>query len=469
MLRFFIFITFCSLQNAYSMKFAVNDISGMSLSSVKDVIVLKNNDSIEELEKIIAKKNPATKLIVRGSQHSQGGHSIAQDGLIIDLSNWKKIEFINPNCIRVQAGARWQEVLEVINKHKKSIAVMQTNFDCSVGGALSANIHGIEVNSGPFIQSVQGFHIVTAEGKTRYCSRLINSDLFYASIGGYGLLGIIVSVDIKLVNNIMYHPRSTKLHYKQFFQFFQDEIIKPIQQKETLMFFARPRLDNKKFMEDIVTVIYQQTNSSPVEGKLAIHKAYEAVAGFVFKRTMTSDLFRQLRWKIESSAFYTSLKKDCSKNQLLYHSMDAYRNKDERLCDLVQEYFIPEEHFEEFYQFIQSQKTDLIGRLMNITISHVAQDKETILPYSNSPSFSFSMHFRGPKTQEFDATIGEIARKLIRKSSELGGSYFLAYRANATKDQFFETYPQIDKFINIKNTYDPDEAFYNKFYHDYVK
>lgn len=51
----------------------------------------------------------------------------------------------------------------------------------------------------PFIQDVESFVLIDAEGKERKCSRSENEELFRLAVGGYGLFGIIYSVTLRLV------------------------------------------------------------------------------------------------------------------------------------------------------------------------------------------------------------------------------------------------------------------------------
>jgi FAD/FMN-containing dehydrogenase len=60
-------------------------------------------------------------------------------------------------------------------------------------------VHGQGLRIKPFIQDVESFVLIDANGKEKVCSRSENRELFRLSIGGYGLFGIIYSVKLRLV------------------------------------------------------------------------------------------------------------------------------------------------------------------------------------------------------------------------------------------------------------------------------
>ena len=78
------------------------------------------------------------------------------------------------------------------------------------------------------------------------------------------------------------------------------------------------------------------------------------------------------------------------------------------------------------------------------------------------------MFFRGPKTSQFDNDVKQLAIKMTNKALELGGSYYLPYRSYQTTEQFRQAYPNYELFKQVKERYDPDGVFMNKFYRNYM-
>lgn len=69
----------------------------------------------------------------------------------------------------------------------------------TIGGAIANDIHGkAHHTDGSFVNCVESFRIMLADGRIVNASRTENTDLFWANFGGLGLLGVIVSARIKL-------------------------------------------------------------------------------------------------------------------------------------------------------------------------------------------------------------------------------------------------------------------------------
>jgi FAD/FMN-containing dehydrogenase len=69
----------------------------------------------------------------------------------------------------------------------------------TVGGAIAADVHGKNHHAeGAFSNFVDDFELLTADGTVRHCSREENPELFWATVGGMGLTGVILTARIRL-------------------------------------------------------------------------------------------------------------------------------------------------------------------------------------------------------------------------------------------------------------------------------
>ena len=70
----------------------------------------------------------------------------------------------------------------------------------SLGGAVAADVHGKNHHvAGSFDDHVLWFDILTAEHGVVRCSPQENADLFYATCGGHGLTGVILTIAVQMV------------------------------------------------------------------------------------------------------------------------------------------------------------------------------------------------------------------------------------------------------------------------------
>jgi decaprenylphospho-beta-D-ribofuranose 2-oxidase len=80
------------------------------------------------------------------------------------------------------------------------LQVVPGTMRSTVGGAFACDIHGKNHHvQGSFASTVSEIEIITADGQTRECSRVVNPELFWATAGGLGQTGIITKLTIQLL------------------------------------------------------------------------------------------------------------------------------------------------------------------------------------------------------------------------------------------------------------------------------
>lgn len=106
--------------------------------------------------------------------------------------------------IEVEAGVLLSDILDFILPRGFFLPVTPGTKFITAGGALASDIHGKNHHKdGCFSDWVVSFVIIDHQGKEMTCSREQNSGLFWATAGGMGLTGLIISVRFRL------HPVET--------------------------------------------------------------------------------------------------------------------------------------------------------------------------------------------------------------------------------------------------------------------
>ena len=147
--------------------------------------------SIEEFKEAVESAN---KLIARGNGRCYGDASLQND--VISTRRWNKfIEFDRERgFIEVEAGVLLSDILEVSVPAGYFITVTPGTKFITVGGAIASDVHGKNHHvDGCFSEHVVYFDLMIENGDVLRCSRDENSDLFWATIGGMGLTGVILS------------------------------------------------------------------------------------------------------------------------------------------------------------------------------------------------------------------------------------------------------------------------------------
>jgi FAD/FMN-containing dehydrogenase len=136
-----------------------------------------------------------------GGGNSYGDAFQNAEGVVIDLSRMDRVLKWDPNSgvIVCEPGVTIRRLWQHTIGDRWWPPVVSGTSNTTLGGALSANIHGKNnFHAGPIGEHVRQFDLLLPSGETRNCSPTENSDIFFAAIGGFGLLGAIVSIELQM-------------------------------------------------------------------------------------------------------------------------------------------------------------------------------------------------------------------------------------------------------------------------------
>ncbi|MDW9380625.1 FAD-binding oxidoreductase [Chryseobacterium sp. JV558] len=444
-----------------------NDASQLNLTKIDTLIkVPTSKNKIENQLRQILKyaKEKQLKISIAGAQHSMGGHTIYPDGILLNMLPYKHMELDEKtNILTIGSGALWEDAIKYLDKHGKSIAVMQAFSSFSVGGSMSVNGHGWQKNLPPISSSVVSFTLMDQSGKILNCSREENPELFKLVIGGYGLFGIILDVKLKVVDNLALQYQYVRLssdHYTDYYKKFISE------NPNVNLVFGRLRISDKHFLEEATINYFEKADEKPLPLPLQNAKNAETKR-LVFRSTVNSEYGKRLRWDLETGM--NKMTKDAvySRNELLNDHVSLIENKDPNSTDLLQEYFIPDRNFNQFIKDIKPVLRNSGLDLLNITIRAVNEDEDSYMNYAREHVFGFVLLFNQKKTDKQEDAMKVLTNKLVDITLKNEGTFYLPYRLHIDREKMRKIYPQAESFFELKRKYDPSEIFDNKFYQHY--
>lgn len=159
---------------------------------------IKSEDSIEKIKDFVRNNN---EVIARGNGRCYGDASLSEHIFSTKRLN-KFISFDRLNgVIECESGVLLSEILEVIVPQGYFLYVTPGTKFISVGGAIASDVHGKNHHAeGCFSEYLETFSLLNENSEVITCSRTQNQDKFWATIGGMGLTGIILSAKFKLKN-----------------------------------------------------------------------------------------------------------------------------------------------------------------------------------------------------------------------------------------------------------------------------
>lgn len=407
------------------------------------------------------------KVSIAGARHSMGGHVLCPDGIVIDMLRFNRMELDGTNLIlRVQAGARWREVIPFLNAQGLSVEVMQSNDDFSIGGSLSVNCHGWQFNRPPIDCTVQSFRLMLADGRIVKCGRTENQELFSLVLGGYGLFGIILDADLRVMPNERYTIERAMVSSPGYAGTLAE---KTSDTTNIAMVYGRLRVTADHFLQEgIINIFHRLPSTNLLVSALGPPK----VAGLqraIFRGGVGSDYGKELRWDAEKY-FSSVLSGDIfERNSILYEPSAWFSDHSTNSTDILVECFVSPEQFEpllaELRRIIPQNHADLL----NVTVRDINRDEDSFLRYADKNVISLVMLFNQTRNSRGEEKMSRLTREIIAAALRHGGRYYLPYRLHATPEQFHQAYPQAKRFFELKRKYDPAELFQNEFYLKYGK
>ncbi|MBF6589701.1 MAG: FAD-binding oxidoreductase [Ktedonobacterales bacterium] len=138
---------------------------------------------------------------LRGAGCSYGDAALNDGQIVLDCAALNRVLAWDPRVgeITVEPGV----TIEHLWRHTLAAGwwppVVPGTMAVTVGGAAASNIHGKNNwRDGTFGDHITRFEFLLPSGELVTCTRERNADLFFAAIGGFGLLGCFVSLTLRL-------------------------------------------------------------------------------------------------------------------------------------------------------------------------------------------------------------------------------------------------------------------------------
>ncbi|WP_051287005.1 FAD-binding oxidoreductase [Paenibacillus taiwanensis] len=407
------------------------------------------------------------KISISGARYSQGGHIFYEDAIVLDMRAYNQMLRLDKahKVLRVQSGATWEQVQDYINPHGFAIRMMQSSNIFTVGGSISANVHGRDPNEGPLIDSIQSFRLMTMDGRIIQASRTENKELFRAVNGGFGLMGVILDVDLQLTDDELYVEHMVPMTYKQFPKYVDQNVIS---NPMVALSVARLSTAPHSFLTQMYTINYERTDEplTPAYRELQ-HQRGIGTAKFIFGLARKWDWGKNVSWKLQKQLFAHEEGMFISRNNAMRPDVSFAEYKDVQKTDVLQEYFVPVQQFVPFVDGLRRILKEEQLNVVNITVRYVPRSSAALLSYARQDSFGLVLLINHKKSAAELKHLQAATQRLVELSLQFKGSYYLTYLPFPTKEQFRQAYPQAELFFRMKRKWDPEELFMNEFYARY--
>ncbi|CAN7666512.1 FAD-binding oxidoreductase [Mycolicibacterium frederiksbergense] len=181
---------------------------GQTAPSVAQVLSTPDVEVIAAAVRQVADASPASPsylrrgIVARGLGRSYGDHACNGGGIVVDMTRLNRIHSLSSETAiaDVDAGVSLDQLMKTALPFGLWVPVLPGTRQVTVGGAIGSDIHGKNHHSaGSFGNHVLSLDLLMADGEVRTLTPDgPDSELFWATIGGNGLTGIVIRARIAM-------------------------------------------------------------------------------------------------------------------------------------------------------------------------------------------------------------------------------------------------------------------------------
>ena len=431
---------------------------------------------------VCAARDAGVPLAVAGGRHAMGGQQFAAGATLVDASGLNHLRGFDREAgtLDVEAGVQWPQVVRFLHDHQHpdlherrgvpawAVAQKQTGADrLSLGGALSANIHGRGLHMKPFVADVESFVLVDADGVARTCGRSENPDLFRLAVGVYGLFGLVYSVKLRLARRRKLRRVVTETTTDELSADFDRRIAAGFLYGD-FQFAIDDRSDD--FLRRGVFSCYEPVpDETPMPADPRELRERDWCDLIHLAHTDKSAAYRRYAdyYLSTDGQIYWSDLHQLSTYIDDYHAALNLSHGHAKASEVITELYVPRPQLGAFLRSLRAELRDARADVIYGTIRLIERDDETFLPWAKRDYACVILNLHVHHSPGQIARAADTFRRLIDVAIAFGGSYYLTYHKWATPEQVEACYPQFRRFLELKKEYDPDEVFQSNWYRHY--
>lgn len=158
--------------------------------------------TVEQIAELFALAHKTGRTVgLRGGGNSYGDAAMNSENILLDLRRMNRILDWNPvdGRITVEPGVTLSRLWQYVLEDGWWPPVVTGTMVTTVGGCAGMNVHGKNAwQQGPIGEHILEFDLMMPSGETISCSQEENGDIFFAAIGGFGMLGCFTRITLQM-------------------------------------------------------------------------------------------------------------------------------------------------------------------------------------------------------------------------------------------------------------------------------
>lgn len=397
--------------------------------------------------------------IARGLGRSYADQATNEGQLVARMERMNRVlSFDNQSGIMVcEAGVSFEDIIALVAPQGWFLMITPGTKFLTVGGAIANDVHGKAHHvDGSFINCVESFSIMVADGSVLTASRDVNPDLFHANFGGLGLLGIILTATIRLRKIETTYFRQRAIVTRNLDEML-DEIDATGKDYSYSVAWIDPLERGRSMGKGVLTVgnharldeLPPALRKDPLKiGKRSMLSVPFYFPGFVLNNLSVGLLDAVLYWRLKSAPQY-------SHYEGFFYPLDAINgwNKGYGRRGFIQYQFVVPmtDGRRNIHTLLKEVAASNCVPFLNVLKKFGAgQDRYLSFPMEG---YTFAIDF--PIT----GRLRSFTERLDQLVLDMGGRIYLGKDAWLTEKFFKAMYPQHVKWLEVKRKYDPANKF----------
>nr|WP_245719910.1 FAD-binding oxidoreductase [Nocardia uniformis] len=439
---------------------------GRTAATTSEVLSTGDPELIAKAVAMVAEDNESKPahlrrgVIARGLGRSYGDNAQNAGGLVVDMTALNKIHRIDAatRLVDVDGGVNLDQLMKAALPFGLWVPVLPGTRQVTIGGAIGSDIHGKNHHSaGSFGNHVRSMELLTADGTVQHITPRKNAKLFWATVGGCGLTGIILRATIEMT------PTETAY-------FIADGDVTPTLD-DTIAFHS----DGSEDKYEYSSAWFDAISPEPKLGRAAISR------GNLAKLDQLPTKLQKDPLRFNGKTFFTL--PDVFPNGLAnkytfgpigevwYRKSGTYRGKVQNLTQfyhpldmlgewnrgygsngfLQYQFVVPPESVDEFKRIIVDiQRSGFYSFLNVFKLFGAGNQAPLSFPM---PGWNICVDF------PIKAGLNEFVTDLDRRVLEFGGRLYTGKDSRTTAETFHKMYPRIDDWIKVRRNVDPTGVF----------
>lgn len=407
-------------------------------------------------------------VIARGMGRSYGDPAQNAGGLVIDMQRFNKIHSIDPDTalVVVDGGVTLDQLMKAALPYGLWVPVLPGTRQVTIGGAIGPDIHGKNHHSaGSFGNHVVSMDLLVASGeiltlKPEGSEDDPDGELFWATVGGMGLTGIIVQATIRMTKTetaffiadgdltsnfdetIEFHADGSEANYTYSSAWF--DAISP-----------EPKLGRAAISRGSLATLDELKELAPKLAKdpLKFSAPQLITVPDIFPNFTMNKLTMQAvgqAWWLKSGEYRGQVQNLTQFYQPLDLIGEWNRGYGSRGF-LQYQFVVPREATSELKSIVRSIQASGHYSALNV-FKLFGEGNRAPLSFP-MPGWNICVDF------PIKPGLGHFLDELDKRVLDFGGRLYLAKESRTSAEKFHQMYPQMQSWLNTRNEIDPTGVF----------